>query len=218
MPIYRQKPAKYGGTRTCMVCRHSLPTGDGLESIRSLHSGDFSPASPPVVLTLRTPESPGPGRREPLGARPNPTAPIALRRVKCTMERTISDTDWSKDMNWIWFTLLGLVAGGVSGLVGIGGGIIIVPALVILLGFSQKMAQGTTLALLVPPIGIFAALTYYRAGYVNLRAAGLIVLGFLVGSFLGARYVTRLSNVTVTRIFAVFLIVVAIRMLISAKP
>jgi uncharacterized protein len=134
------------------------------------------------------------------------------------MERTISDTDWGTDMNWIWFTLLGLVAGAVSGLVGIGGGIIIVPALVILFGFSQKMAQGTTLALLVPPIGIFAALTYYKAGYVNLRAAGLIVLGFLVGSFLGARYVTRLSNVTVTRIFAVFLIVVAIRMLISAKP
>lgn len=121
------------------------------------------------------------------------------------------------DMNWILFILLGLIAGAVSGLVGIGGGIIIVPALVMLFGFTQKMAQGTTLALLVPPIGIFAALAYYKDGYVNLRVAGLIVLGFLVGSFLGARYVTRLSNVTVTRIFAVFLIAVAIRMLISAK-
>jgi uncharacterized protein len=120
-------------------------------------------------------------------------------------------------MNWILFILLGLVAGAVSGLVGIGGGIIIVPALVLLFGFSQKMAQGTTLALLVPPIGIFAALAYYKDGYVNLRAAGLIVIGFLIGSFLGARYVTRLSNVTITRIFAVFLIAVAIRMLISAK-
>jgi len=120
-------------------------------------------------------------------------------------------------MNWLWFTLLGLFAGAISGLVGIGGGIIIVPALVLLFGFSQKLAQGTTLALLVPPIGIFAALTYYKDGYVNFRAAGLIVVGFVVGSFLAARYVTRLSNVTVTRVFAIFLIAVAVRMLISAK-
>ena len=120
-------------------------------------------------------------------------------------------------MNWLWFILLGLFAGAISGLVGIGGGIIIVPALVLLFGFSQKLAQGTTLALLVPPIGIFAALTYYKDGYVNLRAAGLIVVGFVIGSFLAARYVTRLSNATVTRVFAIFLIAVAIRMLFSAK-
>lgn len=120
-------------------------------------------------------------------------------------------------MNWLWFILLGLVAGAMSGLVGIGGGIIIVPALVLLFGFSQKLAQGTTLALLVPPIGILAAFTYYKEGYVDLRAAGLIVVGFVIGSLVGARYVTRLSNATVIRIFAVFLIAVAIRMLISAK-
>lgn len=115
------------------------------------------------------------------------------------------------------YVLLGLVAGAVSGLVGIGGGIIIVPALVLLFGFSQKLAQGTTLALLVPPIGILAAITYYQQGLVDLRAAGLIVLGFVVGSLVGARYVAHFSNATVTRIFAVFLIIVAIRMLISAK-
>jgi uncharacterized membrane protein YqaE (UPF0057 family) len=126
--------------------------------------------------------------------------------------------DMVNKMSWLWFILLGLVAGAISGLVGIGGGIIIVPALVLLFGFSQKLAQGTTLALLVPPIGIFAALTYYKDGYVNIRAAALIVVGFVVGSLFAARYVTRLSNVTVTRVFAVFLIAVAIRMLISAKP
>ena len=120
-------------------------------------------------------------------------------------------------MSWLWFILLGLIAGAVSGLVGIGGGIIIVPALVLLFGFSQKLAQGTTLALLVPPIGIFAALTYYKDGYVNVRAAALIVVGFVIGSLLASRYVTRLSNVTVTRVFAVFLIAVAIRMLLSAR-
>lgn len=113
--------------------------------------------------------------------------------------------------------IIGLVAGLVSGLVGIGGGIIIAPALVILLGFSQKMAQGTTLALLVPPIGILAALAYYKQGYVNIYAAIFIILGFVVGSFVGAKYLTGLSNVMVTRVFAVFLIAVAIKLLMSGK-
>lgn len=113
--------------------------------------------------------------------------------------------------------IIGLVAGLISGLVGIGGGIIIVPALVLILGFSQKMAQGTTLALLIPPIGIFAALTYYKQGHVNIYAAVLIIIGFVVGSFIGAKYLTHLSNITVTRIFAVFLIAIAIKMLINPK-
>ncbi len=120
-------------------------------------------------------------------------------------------------MTWLLFILLGVVAGLVSGLVGIGGGIIIAPALVLLFGFGQKMAQGTTLALLVPPIGILAALTYYRQGNVNLYAAGFIVIGFVVGSLLGARYVSHLSSATVTRVFAVFLIAIAVHMLVTVK-
>jgi uncharacterized membrane protein YfcA len=128
-----------------------------------------------------------------------------------------SGNEGVREMVWPLFVLLGLVAGGVSGLVGIGGGIIIVPALVMLFGFSQKLAQGTTLALLVPPIGILAAYAYYQNGLVDVRAAALIVVGFVAGSFLGARYVAHLSNATVTRIFAVFLIVVAVRMLITVK-
>lgn len=120
-------------------------------------------------------------------------------------------------MEWVLFIILGLLAGAISGLVGIGGGVIIVPTLVILFGFTQKVAQGTTLALLVPPIGILAAWSYYKQGNVNVSAAGFIVIGFVVGSFLGARYISHLSNETVTRIFAVFLIAVAARMLITAK-
>ncbi len=120
-------------------------------------------------------------------------------------------------MSWIVLILLGLVAGAISGLVGIGGGIIIVPALVMLFGYSQKLAQGTTLALLVPPVGILAAYTYYKHGYVNLYAAGFIVIGFVVGSLVGARYITNLSNPTVVRIFAIVLLVLALKMLISAK-
>jgi len=113
--------------------------------------------------------------------------------------------------------VLGLVAGVASGLVGIGGGVIIAPALVLLFGFSQKLAQGTTLALLIPPIGILAAYTYYKQGLVDLNAAGFIVIGFLLGSLIGASYITQLSNATVTRVFAVFLILLAIRLLIAAK-
>lgn len=81
---------------------------------------------------------------------------------------------------------LGIVAGMTSGLIGIGGGIIIVPVLVLFMGFSQQLAQGTTLALMVPPLGAFAAWTYYRQGYVDVKTALLICLGFLVGSILGA--------------------------------
>jgi len=85
--------------------------------------------------------------------------------------------------------LLGVASGLSSGLIGIGGGIILVPALVFLFGLSQHQAQGTTLALLVPPIGLVAAFTYWRAGYVDLRIAGLICIGFLLtlvqNSFLG---------------------------------
>lgn len=121
---------------------------------------------------------------------------------------------YTRIMTWIILIVIGIVAGLISGLVGIGGGIVIAPALVLFLGFSQKLAQGTTLALLIPPIGIFAALEYYKQGYVNLYAAGLIIIGFLVGSFFGARYLAHLSNDTITRIFAVFLIMVAIRLLI----
>jgi len=120
-------------------------------------------------------------------------------------------------MDWLLFILLGLAAGTMSGLVGIGGGVIIVPALVMLFGFSQKLAQGTTLALLVPPIGILAAYTYYKRGDVNLYAAGFIIAGFAVGSLIGARYVENLSNATVVRIFGVLLLMLALKMLISAK-
>lgn len=120
-------------------------------------------------------------------------------------------------MVWLFLIGLGLLAGAISGLIGIGGGVIVLPALVFFFGFSQKVAQGTTLALLIPPIGIFAVATYYRHGWVNISAAIFIVVGFMLGSLLGARYVSHLSNTTMTRVFAVFLILVAIKMLFSSK-
>lgn len=113
----------------------------------------------------------------------------------------------------VLYVILGLVAGTISGLVGIGGGVVIVPALVYLFGLSQHQAQGTTLALLVPPIGLLAAWTYYKQGYVDLRIAGLVCLGFFVGGLLGAQLAVRLSDPTLRRIFGVALLLIALRMI-----
>jgi uncharacterized protein len=120
-------------------------------------------------------------------------------------------------MDWLLFIVLGSIVGLVSGLIGVGGGVIMVPALVLLFGFTQKMAQGTTLALLVPPIGLLAAATYWRQGLVNIPVAALIAVGFVGGSWLGARYGTHLSNATATRIFAIFLLLIAVKLLVSTK-
>src|SRR5687767_4222831 len=84
---------------------------------------------------------------------------------------------------------IGLAIGVVSGMLGIGGGVFVIPALVILFGFSQKAAVGTSLGMLLPPIGIFAFLAYYRAGHVDLRAALLLAAAFAIGAYVGGRIV-----------------------------
>jgi uncharacterized protein len=113
------------------------------------------------------------------------------------------------------YVILGIIAGVLSGLIGIGGGIIILPALVFLFGFSQHSAQGTTLALLVPPIGILAAWTYYKQGYVDLKISGFICLGFLVGGLLGARFANGLSDIMLERIFGISLLLISLKMLFA---
>jgi uncharacterized protein len=113
--------------------------------------------------------------------------------------------------------VLGVIAGVMAGILGVGGGIIIVPALVFIFGFTQKMALGTSLALLLPPIGILAAYTYYRAGQVDVKAALIIIVGFLIGSFFGAHYAKDLDGVTLTRVFGFFLLAVAIKMILTTK-
>ena len=109
--------------------------------------------------------------------------------------------------------LLGLVAGIFSGLIGIGGAIIIIPALVLFFGLSQHTAQGTTLALMVPPIGLLAAWIYYKQGFVDLKMAGLICLGFVVGGLVGARFATGIPDDILRRIFGVILLVASLRMI-----
>lgn len=109
--------------------------------------------------------------------------------------------------------VLGLLAGIASGLVGIGGGIIIVPALIYLFGITQKTAQGTTLALLLPPVGVMAVLAYYKQGYVDIKIAILLAIGFLVGGWVGAKFATNLSTLWLERIFGFSLLLIAVKML-----
>lgn len=113
------------------------------------------------------------------------------------------------------FIILGLVAGVLSGLIGIGGGIIIVPALVFLFGFTQHSAQGTTIALMVPPIGILAAWAYYTRGMVDLKAAAIICAGFLLGGYFGAKLAVSLPRYYLEKLFGIALLLISLRMLFS---
>ena len=113
--------------------------------------------------------------------------------------------------------LIGLVSGMLGGLVGIGGGIVIVPALVYLLGYTQLDAQGTSLGILLLPIGILAVLQFYKAGHVRIESVGLVALGFVIGGYFGSRIALALPQDVVKKIFAVMLILVAVKMLFLDK-
>ncbi len=118
-------------------------------------------------------------------------------------------------MNILLFSFLGLAAGIFSGLIGIGGATIVIPVLVFGLQFSQQKAQGTTLAMMVPPIGLLAAWTYYKSGYVDIKVAGLMAAGFFVGGLLGARVATGLSNAVLQKVFGIALLVISLKMIIG---
>ena len=109
--------------------------------------------------------------------------------------------------------VIGFTAGVMSGLVGIGGGIIIVPALVFFLGFSQQAAQGTSLGLLLLPIGILAVINYYNKGHIDLKVVGIMCLAFVIGGWLGSKIALQLTEDTVKKIFAVVLLYTAFKML-----
>jgi len=117
-------------------------------------------------------------------------------------------------MTWL-ILLIGLVVGMISGVVGIGGGILFVPALVWLLGMDQHRAQGTSLGALLAPVGILAFLEYYRKGNADLRVAALLAAGFLVGGFFGAAGAQYVPDLWLRRVFALTLIGVGGRMLFS---
>lgn len=109
--------------------------------------------------------------------------------------------------------LIGIGAGLLSGLVGVGGGIIIVPALVFFLGFSQKMAQGTSLGILLLPVGILGVMQFYKQGYVNINVVWIISLAFLFGSYFGSKIALSLPQETAKKIFAILMILIAVKLL-----
>lgn len=110
---------------------------------------------------------------------------------------------------------VGLLAGILSGLIGIGGGIIIVPALVYFLGASQHEAQGTSLAVLLLPVGILAVINYYKAGYVDVRSTLIIASTFLIGGFIGSKIAISIDQNTVKRVFGVILLLIAFKMIFA---
>jgi uncharacterized membrane protein YfcA len=116
-------------------------------------------------------------------------------------------------LNIVLYVSLGLLAGVISGLIGIGGGIIIIPALIFLFGLTQQQAQGTTLALMVPPIGLLAAWTYYKHGYVNLNIVAFVCLGFFIGGLFGAKLATALPTEMLQKVFGVALLLIALYMI-----
>ena len=115
----------------------------------------------------------------------------------------------------VGFVFVGIIAGILSGILGIGGAVFVVPVLVYFYGWTQHLAQGTTLAMLIPPIGILAVWQYYQAGNTNLKVAGILCIGFVAGGYLGGLIANHLSGDVLRKIFGVFLILVAMRMILG---
>jgi len=120
-------------------------------------------------------------------------------------------------LSFLGFLLIGAATGAVSGMFGIGGGILVIPAMVYIYGFSQKMATGTSLAMLLPPIGIMAFLQYSRSGLVSVPAALLLIAGFLAGSYLSAGYAVGLPDILLKRAFGGLLIAMGVIYILTAK-
>ena len=111
--------------------------------------------------------------------------------------------------------VIGIITGIMAGMLGIGGAIIMIPALVFLLGISQQTAQGTSLAVMLPPIGVIAAYNYYKAGYVNIRFAIILALFFLIGSYFGSKLALNIPQSILKKTFGILLLLVAAKMLLS---
>ncbi|MBZ9686498.1 sulfite exporter TauE/SafE family protein [Clostridium estertheticum] len=115
----------------------------------------------------------------------------------------------------ILFILIGIVAGVLSGMFGIGGGVIIVPALMFLCGFSQLKAQGTSLAILLPPVGIIAFMEYYKKGQVNVKAGLLIVIFLVIGSVFGSKLAQNIPTEVLKKGFGILMLLISLKMIFS---
>lgn len=114
--------------------------------------------------------------------------------------------------------IIGITAGLLGGMLGLGGAIIIIPALVIFLGYSQQMAQGTALVMMVLPVGALAAFQYYQKGFVDVKASLIMATFFFVGGYFGAKFTTQIPQEILKKAFASMLVVIAIKMWFFDKP
>jgi uncharacterized membrane protein YfcA len=117
----------------------------------------------------------------------------------------------------IILVIIGFMTGVFGGLFGVGGAIMMIPAMVYFLGVDQHTAQGTSLAVMLPPIGLFAAYNYYKAGQVNIWYAVIIAVTFMVGGYFGSKIALYLPEQLMKKIFAVFLILVALKLIFSKQ-
>jgi uncharacterized membrane protein YfcA len=121
-------------------------------------------------------------------------------------------------MHWLIIVALGFAVGILVGMMGIGGGIIVVPALVYLTGMDQHMAQGTSLLVLLPPLGLGALSVYWKKGQVDLRGGILCAIGFFLGGYFGGLIAIGLASRRLTSLFGLFLIVSAVLLWLQPKP
>ena len=112
----------------------------------------------------------------------------------------------------ILIALIGILSGILGGMLGLGGAIIIIPALIMFLGYSQQMAQGTALIMMVLPVGALSAFQYYQKGFVDIKASLIIAAFFFVGGYFGAKYATQVPQEILKKIFASMLVVIAVKM------
>jgi len=113
------------------------------------------------------------------------------------------------------YIILGLVGGVLSGILGIGGATLIVPVLVYMFSWEQHMAQGTTLAMLIPPVGLLAAWQYYQVGNVNIKIAAIMCVGLFVGGYFGGMIANHISSDTLRRVFGVAMFLISLKMIIG---
>jgi uncharacterized membrane protein YfcA len=116
---------------------------------------------------------------------------------------------------FIILIIIGLIAGFLGGMIGLGGAIILIPAMVLFLSMDQRMAQGTTIAIMLPPIGFFAAYNYYKAGFVNVRYAIVIAAVFMLGGYLGSKLALNVPVSVLKKIFAAVMVLIAAKMVFS---
>ncbi len=116
----------------------------------------------------------------------------------------------------ILLIIIGLMAGFVGGMMGVGGGVVVIPALIFIMGFSQHEAQGTALAFMLPPIGLLAAWNYYKAGYVNVKYAIFLTIAFVLGAYVGSLISVQVPDKILKKIFGIMLLYVSYRMIFKS--